>query len=113
MYIKVFYDKYKSRVNVITGDIHPFMNFIRIYRDDEEIFYSPIEPKELTPLHRPYEFDHDHHTRLFRKMSDHEVCYHDENVQQFQKYRYTVETLCIKDDVLQLKELKIQDVYIE
>ena len=83
--IKAFYSCYENQVYVIWLDNNPLFTNYSIIRDGKEIMSGKRED-----FHHPEEFDHDHHTNLFRKRSKHELCYHDTDIQKFHEYWYQV-----------------------
>lgn len=56
-----------------------------IYRDGNEIADS-----DTTDFTRPYEFDNDHHTELFKPATRKWLYFKDKSVQNLQKYKYQV-----------------------
>lgn len=85
MYLKAFYSNYNSKVFLVFENKMEVLTHFEILRNGQVIDFLSKED-----LHKPEEFDLDHHTNLFRKNSKYELCYHDESVQMFQTYEYQV-----------------------
>ena len=67
-----------------------------------EIFKNGELFMELTAemFEKPSMFDHDHHTNLFWKTSNHEILVRDYPLNKFQKYSYKVKAYRYEGDVL-------------
>lgn len=85
MYLKAFYSGYNDRVFLVFENSMEMLTHFEIIRNEE-----PIDFLLKEELHKPEEFDLDHHTNLFRKKSKYELCYHDENAKKYQTYTYQV-----------------------
>lgn len=66
----------------IVFDSKEYIDRYELYRDGVKIADSGFV--------RPFMFDHDHHTNLFRKESNHKLMYEDIDVAKFREYSYYV-----------------------
>lgn len=84
--INATYSCYMDKVFVIWDKV-PYFNVYEVYRDNKLIATSEGGDN---PFKSPTEFDHDHHTHLFKKTSTHKLMFVDEDFQRFQEYGYHV-----------------------
>lgn len=84
----------KAVASAYTGSIYVVFNENKIvdkyelYRNGELI--AATGETDYGPFERPTLFDHDHHTNLFRKDSNHQLMYEDIDVAKFKEYSYYV-----------------------
>ena len=78
-----------GKVYIIWEVPHDKINGFEIYRDGK-VIASSLNEDGLKIFIPPTMFDHDHHTNLFKKKSSHQLMYIDEDVYQYQEYKYEV-----------------------
>lgn len=81
----VFYVTCEKTVYVCWEKVSNLNLQFSIYRNGIEIANS-----ENDDFIRPYEFDNDHHTELFKPATRNWLYFKDHNVQDLQKYQYSI-----------------------
>lgn len=107
--INAMYSCYMDKVFVIWDKV-PYFNVYEVYRNKELIATS--EGGE-NPFKTPTEFDHDHHTNLFRKSSTNKLMFVDENFQRFQEYGYHVVAKRVSEDGTEMDKKESVAVFIK
>lgn len=79
---------YTNSVHVVFNENECISKY-ELYRDGVKIATSENEEGK-SDFSRPTVFDHDHHTNLFRKESNHQLMYKDTSVARFREYAYQV-----------------------
>lgn len=86
---------YTNSIFVVFDDVEGIERY-ELYRDGEKIAESAPATSEdseqiaFPGFEKPTVFDHDKHTNLFRKNSNHELMFEDVNVRRFHQYGYRV-----------------------
>lgn len=80
----VFYVAQEKKVYISWEKINGLTGY-EIYRNGKIIATS-----EDTDFTRPYEFDNDHHTELFKPATRNWLYFKDDSVHDFQKYQYQI-----------------------
>lgn len=80
----MFYVACEKQVYICIEKI-PGLTKYTVYKNGEELANS-----DDTDFTRPYEFDNDHHTELFKPETRNWIYIKDSNVQDFQRYYYQI-----------------------
>lgn len=122
---KVLANGYMTGKVFIIWDIpHDKINRYEVWRDDvmiaeinldEETVIPPIHEdlEKAEPFVHPCLFDHDHHTNLFWKESNHQLMYVDETVVRYQEYKYHVIACRINEKGERMEEIQTRPLYTQ
>lgn len=128
MKVKAFSSGYMNgKVYVIWDIPYDEVNYFELWRNDIMLKQTEVGSKGIpvsatsihtdleksNPFIHPCLFDHDHHTHLFWKDSNHQLMYVDEEVQKFQEYKYYIIGKRIDENGKILDEMKSNMVYVE
>lgn len=79
---------YTNKIYVVFSE-EEHVDKYEVYRDGVKIAEYDTASK-LSDFEHPTLFDHDHHTNLFRKESNHQLMYEDGDISRFREYSYYV-----------------------